>query len=83
MRPAASHPARSLLKAGFIVTLNTDNRLMSNTSMSEEFRLAAAEIGFSIDDLRQVTDHAVQAAFCDEATRDSVAERVAAGYEAV
>jgi adenosine deaminase len=77
------HPAGMLLRAGFNVTLNTDNRLMSRTSMSREFAFARSDLGFSDDDLRAVTDHAVQAAFCDEATRRSVAETVAARYDSI
>jgi len=77
---ASQHPAGMLLRAGFNVTLNSDNRLMSDTSMSKEFSLASSELGFSDDDLRAVTENAVQAAFCDEGTRRAVAATIAARY---
>ncbi|MCB2224665.1 MAG: adenosine deaminase [Actinobacteria bacterium] len=77
-----AHPARMLLEAGFVVTLNTDNRLMSSTTMDGEFALAAGVLGFTTADLRAVTDHAVAAAFCDEQTRAAVAGRVAEGHTA-
>ena len=35
-----NHPAIALLKSGFKVTLNTDNRLMANTTLSKEFKKA-------------------------------------------
>jgi len=35
-----NHPAIALLKSGFKVTLNTDNRLMANTTLSKEFEKA-------------------------------------------
>jgi len=79
---AAAHPAGMLHRAGFTVTLNTDNRLMSNTTMTKEFGLATDLLGFSEDDLRVVTLNAVEAAFCDEATRTAVRDRVLAGYPA-
>ncbi|MCJ7725426.1 MAG: adenosine deaminase [Acidimicrobiia bacterium] len=78
---AGEHPARILLKAGFNVTLNTDNRLMSNTSMTREFEFADSILGFSDADLRQVTDNALQAAFCDESTRSRIAATIAARYD--
>lgn len=78
---AADHPAGMLHRAGFTVTLNTDNRLMSNTTMTKEFGLATDLLGFSEDDLRAVTLNAVEAAFCDEETRDAIRERVLAGYD--
>ncbi len=77
-----AHPAGMLLAAGFRVTLNTDNRLMSHTSMTQEFEVSRDHIGFEIGDLRAATEDAVAAAFCDEATRAAVARRVAAGYDA-
>lgn len=78
---AAAHPVGMLHRAGFTVTLNTDNRLMSNTTMSKEFSLASDLLGFSQDDLRAVTLNAVEAAFCDEETRTAVTDRVLAGYD--
>jgi len=77
---AAAHPAGLLLRAGFNVTLNTDNRLMSGTSMSREFAFAKTDLGFSSGDLRSVTEAALQAAFCDEETRRTVAAEVARRY---
>ena len=53
---------------------------MSGTSMSREFDLVFRHHGFSFDDLHAVTRNAVAAAFCDEATRREVLERVEAGY---
>ncbi|MFH1330350.1 MAG: adenosine deaminase [Actinomycetota bacterium] len=76
------HPVGVLQRAGFAVTLNPDNRLMSRTSMTAEFALAVEHHGFSIDDLRTVTLRAVEGAFCDPATRGEVRERVLAGYPA-
>jgi len=35
-----NHPAIALLKSGFKVTLNTDNRLMADTTLSREFKKA-------------------------------------------
>ncbi|HSQ38166.1 MAG TPA: adenosine deaminase [Acidimicrobiia bacterium] len=74
------HPVGLLHRSGFAVTINTDNRLMSGTSMSGEFALAVAHQGFTVADLRAVTLRAVDAAFCDPLTREETRERVVAGY---
>ena len=74
------HPLGVLHRAGFAVTINTDNRLMSDTSMSREFALVVEHQGFGMTDLRTATLRAVEAAFCDGATRTEVRERVLAGY---
>ena len=77
----AQHPARMLARAGFVVTLNTDNRLMSGTSMTDEFRLAVDALGFGLDDLYRATVAASDAAFCSEGMRASVRSRIDAGYD--
>lgn len=79
---ATGHPVGLLHRNGFVVTLNTDNRLMSATSMVREFRFVARHHGFTVDDLRTVTLAAVDAAFCDEATRAAIRRRIEAGYAA-
>lgn len=77
---AASHPIGMLYRAGFAVTLNTDNRLMSGITPSDEFALVVDHHGFTVSDLEVVTLRAVDAAFCDDETRDRVRARVEAGY---
>lgn len=76
------HPVGALHRAGFNVTLNTDNRLMSRISMSDEFALVADHHGFSIRDLREVTERAMQAAFCSLPTKERLlTERIRPAYE--
>ena len=77
---AASHPLGMLHRAGFVVTVNTDNRLMSATSMGAELSLAADLLGLDGNDIRQVTMNAVEAAFCDEETRAALRRRLAGGW---
>ena len=60
---AAHHPVGALHRAGFVVTLNTDNRLMSRTGPTREFELAAAHHGFTAADFLEVTRAAVIAGF--------------------
>ena len=59
-----AHPLGALYRAGFNVTLNTDNRLMSQTSMSSEFAFARDHHGFQMEDLALITRRALAAAFC-------------------
>jgi len=61
---AEAHPVGMLHRAGFNVTLSTDNRLMSNTSMSGEFDFVQTHHGFTLDDLALVTWRSLDAAFC-------------------
>lgn len=75
------HPVGLLHRAGFAVTLNTDNRLMSRTTPTHEFTLAVHRHGFGIDDLARVTRQALEGAFCDERLKDGLWEsRIAPAY---
>lgn len=76
------HPVGRLHRAGFAVTLSPDNRLMSGTSMTEEFAQVVAHHGFTVQDLQAVSLRSAEAAFCDGATRAEIRERVLAGYPA-
>jgi len=59
----AQHPFKILYQEKFRVTLNTDNRLMSNTSMTREFQAAAETFGLTIDDFEKITINAMKSAF--------------------
>lgn len=72
------HPIGALYRAGFNVTLSTDNRLMSTTSMSSEFEFVRAHHGFGIDDLALTTRRSIRAAFCDQDTKAEIWEHVIA-----
>ena len=59
----ALHPISLLKRLRFRVTVNTDNRLMSGTSMSREMGLLVGEAGWTLEDLRWVTINAMKSAF--------------------
>lgn len=72
------HPVGALYRAGFNVTLSTDNRLMSRTTMSHEIELVEAHHGFKPDDLARTARRSLAAAFCDHETKASLWEQVIA-----
>jgi adenosine deaminase len=65
----AEHPFKVLYQQQFRVTLNTDNRLMSRTSMSNEFQLAVDTFGLGLDDLEKITINAMKSSFLPYAER--------------
>lgn len=65
----SQHPIGLLYRAGFNVTFNTDNRLMSRTSMSREAAILKERLGFTDTDLARMTVNALDAAFCGETDR--------------
>ena len=57
------HPIGLLRRLGFRVTVNTDNRLMSDTSMTREMVLLSDAFGYGLDDLQWFTVNAMKSAF--------------------
>ncbi|MFJ4339150.1 adenosine deaminase [Streptomyces sp. NPDC088915] len=59
----AEHPIGLLRKLHFRATVNTDNRLMSGTSMSREFELLTEAFAYTLDDMQWFTVNAMKSAF--------------------
>ncbi|HEX6876611.1 MAG TPA: adenosine deaminase [Nocardioidaceae bacterium] len=59
----AEHPIGVLKDLGFRVTVNTDNRLMSRTSMTDEMFALVETFGYTLADLRWFTINAMKSAF--------------------
>ncbi|MFJ9895789.1 adenosine deaminase [Streptomyces sp. NPDC091280] len=79
----AEHPITALKDLGFRVTLNTDNRLVSGTTMTREMSLLVEEAGWSVEDLRTVTVNALKSAFIPYDERKALIEDVVLpGYAA-
>jgi adenosine deaminase len=59
----SEHPIGLLADLGFRVTINTDNRLMSATSVSAEMTACAQAFGWGWDELERLTVNAMKSAF--------------------
>jgi adenosine deaminase len=59
----AEHPFKIFYQEKFRVTLNTDNRLMSDTSMTKEFEAARDTFGLGLNDFEKLTINAMKSAF--------------------
>ncbi|WP_193127564.1 adenosine deaminase [Gulosibacter sediminis] len=75
------HPFDLLYQLGFSTTVNTDNRLMSATSASEELQLVADAFDLRLGDLEQLQLNAAEAAFAPLEDREDLADRITEGYE--
>lgn len=76
------HPIAPLAELGFRVTINSDNRLMSGTSIGHEMTLLADAFGYSVGDLRWFTVNAMKSAFLPFDQRlELIADVIKPGYE--
>lgn len=72
----ASHPVSDLIDLGFAITLNTDNRLMSQTSLSGELELAASGLELTASDFEELQITAAESAFCDFDQREELIDLI-------
>ncbi len=59
----ADHPVRRYFDEGLVVSLHTDNRLMSGTTVTEEYVRAWKHLGFDLDEIATMVLHGFRSAF--------------------
>ena len=80
-QPVETHPAKALSDAGFVLSLNPDDRSITTTSTSREHDLAARVLGFSSVELGSVNERAAVTAFLPDDEREALAQTVRAGWK--
>jgi adenosine deaminase len=63
VRSLKEHPFGIYFRYRFRVTLNTDDRLMSNITLTDEYHTAAEVFDLKLDDLEKITINAMKSAF--------------------
>jgi len=76
----AHHPLDALYQLGFGVTINTDNRLMSGTTLTKELGLVAEAFNYEIDDLLAFQLNAAQASFTQWDAKEALVDRLIEAY---
>lgn len=74
----ATHPMRAYFDRGLNVVLNTDNRLMSGVTLTDEYVAAAEHLAFSFDELAAVAVNGFESAFLPPDERKRLADRARA-----
>jgi len=72
----AEHPAKKLLSMGVAVTLNTDNPIISQVSLEEEYDIAMSEAGFTENDLIIMNINAVNASFMPDDKKEKLIKKL-------
>ena len=77
IRSLKYHPLKYYYDQGIRVTINTDNRLMSGTTMTREFLLAHKLFGFKLHDFREMIIMAMKSAFLPYGERKQMIRNIA------
>lgn len=81
IRSLKQHPLKYYYDQGIRVTLNTDNRLISDTNLTKEFQLAHRMFGFNLHDFREITITAMKSAFLSYQERKRLIRSIAEELE--
>jgi adenosine deaminase len=77
----SDHPFDLLYQLGFSVTVNVDNRLMSDTSLTKELALLARAFEYDLEDLQTFQLNAAAGAFLTIEEREELIELIAEGFD--
>ena len=72
----AAHPLRGYYDRGMNVVLNTDNRMMSGVTLTDEYANAAASLGFTAPELGRIALNGFESAFLPYEERRALTDRV-------
>lgn len=78
----SDHPFDMLYQLGFTVTVNTDNRLMSNTTLSQELSLLAETFSYDLGDIATFQLNAALSCFLPVEERAELAARITEAFDA-
>lgn len=73
------YPFERFRKMGLMLTINTDNRAVSGTSLCQEFAWLRRQYQIDLEDARQLTQNALDAAFADDDVKQRVWRRLSQG----
>ncbi|WP_274953459.1 adenosine deaminase [Angelakisella massiliensis] len=67
-----NYPIRKFLSNGVLVTINTDNRTVSGTSLTREYGLLAEQFAFTMEELKRLSRNAVECSFASEELKEQL-----------
>lgn len=70
------HPIKKLYDSGIKVSVNTDNRVVSNITLTEEYINLINYLGFTINDIYQMNLNALDSSFLNEIEKNELKGRI-------
>ena len=74
------YPMREFLDQGLLVTVNTDNRTVSNTTVSGELAFIQETYGIHDEEVRRMMENAVEVSFADDSVKDRILKEIRLWY---
>ncbi|MFQ5821258.1 MAG: adenosine deaminase [Candidatus Heimdallarchaeota archaeon] len=67
-----SHPIKQYYEDGLMVTVNSDDPTMFNTSITQEYLVIAQKLNFTVNDIKQLTMNGIEASFMSEKEKEAM-----------
>lgn len=74
------YPYQAFYDKGVRMTINTDNRTVSNTNLTKEYQLFASQFGTSPADFLRFNEYALEASFASEEEKVTLLEKLRRSY---
>jgi adenosine deaminase len=72
----ALHPIRTLYDEGLLITVNTDDPKMFNSSLVKEYRALVEKLDFSLDDIVKLIENGINSAWCEATKKQELMEKL-------
>lgn len=76
VRSLKEHPFKYYYEQGIRVTLNTDNRLVSDTTLSKEYLVAHETFGLTLNDFREIIINGFKSSFMSHQQRSAMIRKI-------
>lgn len=76
VKSVKEYPLRQFLEKGLLVTINTDNRTVSHTSLTKELDFVQRTYKIRDDEIRRMMKNAVEVAFTNEQIKEALLEKI-------
>jgi adenosine deaminase len=77
-----THPARRLIEAGAMVTINTDDPALFHSSLAGEYQVLEGRFGLGEDTIRQISLAAVDASWAPPETKANLSRQITEWWDA-
>lgn len=77
----ADYPFKTFLDAGINICINTDNRTVSGTTLTDEFMKLHTWYGITYTDMENLNHHAVNGAFISESEKQLLHDQLSVSYQ--
>ena len=83
VKSLSKHPIREYFDKGLLVTVNSDDPALFHTDMNNEYLELHQQLGFTFEELKQVSLNGIEASFIDSDAKRGMRERFMREFQTI